>query len=68
MARVVLRADGRQLAATAAAGWPGSSLRLWHVRLPLTMEQLGRDRTVITATAYDAAGHVLGQVKLGQIY
>jgi len=21
-----------------------------------------------TATAYDAAGHVLGQVKLGQIY
>lgn len=67
VARVVLRAGGRQLAsaATAAAGWPGSSLRLWHARVPLTMQQLGRDRLVVTATAYDAAGHVLGQVKLG---
>jgi hypothetical protein len=69
VARVVLRAGGRQLAAaaTAAAGWPGSSLRLWHVRLPLTMEQLDRDRTLITATAYDAAGHVLGQAQLGRM-
>jgi len=67
-ARVVLRAGGRQLAsaATAAAGWPGSSLRLWHARVPLTMQQLGTDQTVITATAYDAAGHVLGQVRLGR--
>lgn len=69
VARVVLRAGGRQLAsaATAAAGWPGSSLRLWHVRLPLTMEQLGTHRAVTTATAYDAAGHVLGQVQLGRM-
>jgi hypothetical protein len=69
VARVVLRAGGRQLAsaATAAAGWPGSSLRLWHARMPLTMQQLGTDRAVITATAYDAAGHVLGQVPLGRM-
>jgi hypothetical protein len=70
VARVVLRAGGRQLAsaATAAAGWPGSSLRLWDARVPLTMQQLGTDRAVITATAYDAAGRVLSQVKLGQMY
>ena len=69
VARVVLRAGGRQLAsaATAAAGWPGSSLRLWHARVPLTTQQLGTDRVVVTATAYDAAGHVLGQVKLGRM-
>jgi hypothetical protein len=69
VARVVLRAGGRQLAsaATAAAGWPGSSLRLWHARVPLTMQQLGTDRLVVTATAYDAAGHVLGQVQLGRM-
>jgi hypothetical protein len=69
VARVVLRADGRQLAsaATAVAGWPGSSLRLWHARLPLDAQAAGGP-IAVTATAYDAAGHVLGQVKLGQMY
>jgi hypothetical protein len=70
VARVVLRADGRQLAsvATTRAGWPGSNLRLWHVRLPLNPQQAGSGRPAVTATAYDAAGHVLGQVKLGQMW
>jgi hypothetical protein len=69
VARVVLRADGRQLAsaATVLAGWPGSSLRLWHARLPLDLRQMAVGRVVITATAYDAAGHVLGQVQLGRM-
>jgi hypothetical protein len=31
------------------------------------MEQLGMHRAVTTATAYDAAGHVLGQVQLGRM-
>jgi hypothetical protein len=68
VARVVLRADGRQLAsaATVLAGWPGSSLRLWHARVPLDLRQTAGGRAVITATAYDAAGHVLGQVQLGR--
>jgi hypothetical protein len=69
VARIVLRAGGRQLAsvATMVAGWPGSSLRLWHVRLPLNPQQAASGQPTITATAYDAAGHVLGQVKLGQM-
>jgi hypothetical protein len=70
VARVVLRAGGRQLAsaATAAAGWPGSGLRLWHARVPVNLQQRAGGGLVVTATAYDAAGRVLGQVKLGQIY
>jgi hypothetical protein len=69
VARVVLRADGRQLASvtTLAAGWPGSSLRLWHVQLPLSAQGAAARMSAITAIAYDAAGHVLGQVKLGQM-
>jgi hypothetical protein len=70
VARVVLRADGRQLAsaATAAAGWPGSSLRLWHARVPVNLQQTASGRLVVTATAYDSAGRVLGQVQLGRMY
>jgi hypothetical protein len=70
VARVVLRANGRQLAsaATVAAGWPGSSLRLWHVSVPPHIQQAVSGRPVITAIAYDAGGHVVGQVRLGQIY
>ncbi len=49
-------------------GWPGSSLRLWHARLPLNPQQAGSGLLAVTATAYDAAGHVLGQVKLGQMW
>jgi len=55
-------------AATAAAGWPGSGLRLWHARVPVNLQQRAGGGLVVTATAYDAAGRVLGQVKLGQIY
>lgn len=70
VARVVLRAGGRQVAsaATAAAGWPGSSLRLWHARVPLSSQQAASGRPVITAIGYDAAGRVLGQVQLGRTY
>lgn len=70
VARVVLRADGRQLAsaATAAADWPGSSLRLWHARVPVNLQQTASGRLVVTATAYDSAGHAVGQVQLGQMY
>jgi len=65
VARVVLRESGRQLAVAATtAGWPGSSLRLWHVRLPLSAEGT---TSRVSATAYDAAGHVLGQVQLGRM-
>ena len=69
VARVVLRAGGRQLAsaATMAAGWPGSGLRLWRVRVPLNAQQAASGTPAITATAYDAAGHVLGQARLGQL-
>jgi hypothetical protein len=69
VARVVLRADGRQLASTAtvAAGWPGSSLRLWHARVPLDPQQVPIGKHAITAIAYDKAGHMLGQVQLGQM-
>jgi hypothetical protein len=69
VARVVLRAGGRQMAsaATVAAGWPGSTLRLWHAGVPQNSLQVISGRLTITATAYDAAGHVLGQVKLGQM-
>lgn len=69
VARVVLRAEGRQLAsaATVAAGWSGSGLRLWHARVPVNL-LTATGRVAVTATAYDAAGHVLGQVKLGQTY
>jgi hypothetical protein len=69
VARVVLRADGRQLgsATTVAAGWPGRSLRLWHVRLPLSDQGVAARVSAITAIGYDAAGQVVGQVKLGQL-
>ncbi len=69
VARVVLRAGGRQLASatTVVAGWPGSSLRLWHVRVPVNLLPTAIGRLVVTATAYDSAGHVLGQVRLGQM-
>jgi hypothetical protein len=69
VARVVLRADGRQLAsvATRAAGWPGSGLRLWDARVPLDPQQVPIGKHAITAIAYDQAGQVLGQARLGQM-
>jgi hypothetical protein len=69
VARVVLRADGRQLAsaATRTAGWPGSGLLLWDARVPLDPQEVPIGKHAITATAYDKAGHLLGQVRLGQM-
>jgi len=65
VARVVLREpDGRQVSASMiAVSWPG--LRLWTADLPMSTQQITGTRPTVTATAYDAAGHVLGQVRLG---
>lgn len=69
VARVVVRAGGRQLASTAtrAAGWPGSGLRLWDARVTVNPQQVASGTLVITATAYDGSGHVVGQFRLGQM-
>jgi hypothetical protein len=53
--------------ATVAAGWPGSSLRLWHARVTANFQQVASGRLVITTTAYDSAGRVLGQAQLGRM-
>jgi len=68
VAKVVVRLPGGgQVAAdTFRAGWPGSDLRLWQVSLPDSVwPQNGAEPTLI-ATAYDAAGHAIGQAQLGQ--
>jgi hypothetical protein len=67
VARVVLRfAGGQASTGTLVAGWTGSDVRLWAVSLP---DRVGQQQppTAVTATAYDAAGHVVGQVQLGQM-
>ena len=68
VARVVLRLpDGRQVSTrTFTAGWPGSNIRLWAASMPSDAGQPGLGMPAITATGYDAAGHVLGQVKLSR--
>ncbi len=65
VARVVLReTGGRQVSASMiAVSWPG--LRLWTASLPMSTQQITSARIRVSATAYDAAGHVLGQVQLG---
>jgi hypothetical protein len=68
VARVVLRLPfgGRPVSATtSASGWPG--VRLWTVQLPLSLYLRWTQgaRVHITATGYDAAGHVVGQATLG---
>lgn len=68
VARVVLRLPSGQQVSTStfASGWPG--LRLWAVTMPLSRQAIPGDRPpAITATAYDAAGHVLGHVSLGSL-
>jgi hypothetical protein len=61
--RIVLSFRGGSVSGrTVAAGWPGSSIRLWSVSLPA---DLGLPQPAITATGYDAAGHVIERVKLG---
>jgi hypothetical protein len=64
VARVVLRLpDGRQVSASTTTGWPG--LRLWTANVPLRGQAISDPRQVITATGYDASGHVVGRVQLG---
>jgi hypothetical protein len=68
VARVVLRlADGsKYVALSRAAGWPGSDLRLWSVALPgKLVNEITGTIAPVTATAYNAAGQVIGQVQLG---
>jgi len=66
VARVVLHLPGRRQVSTSTfAAWPGSGLRLWAVRLPAGVEYVGHRVPAITATGYDAAGHVVTQVTLG---
>jgi hypothetical protein len=50
---------------TFAAGWPGSGVRLWTAGVPVS-GSISDLQKAVTATAYDAAGHVLGQVQLSQ--
>ena len=58
-ARVVIQIGGRSYTAHLVAGWPGSGIRLWALTVPSS--GLIPPATV---TGYDAAGHVLGQVRL----
>jgi len=68
VSRVVLRLPSGQQVSTStfAAGWPGSEVRLWAVSIPSDTWQDGQAKPTITATGYDAAGHVVGQVQLGR--
>jgi hypothetical protein len=68
VARVVVRVpDGKLLSvSTFAAGWRGSDLRLWAVKLPKDSLSVAKgDSMAVTATAYDAAGQAIGTVQLG---
>jgi len=70
VARVVVRVpDGKLLpVSTFAAGWQGSDLRLWAVKLPSDSFNVVKGHsTAVTATAYDAAGRVIGTVRLGEL-
>jgi hypothetical protein len=70
VARVVVRVpDGKLLSvSTFAAGWRGSDLRLWAVKLPKdSFNFIKGNSTAVTATAYDAAGRVIGTVRLGEL-
>ncbi len=68
VSRVVLRLPSGQQVSTStfAAGWPGSEVRLWAVSIPSDTWQDGQAKPTITATGYDAAGRVVGQVQLGR--
>lgn len=70
VARVVVRVpDGKLLSvSTFAAGWRGSDLRLWAVKLPKDSFNVAKGSSMaVTATAYDAAGRVMGTVQLGEL-
>jgi hypothetical protein len=71
VARIVVHLPGgKQVTVnTFTPGWPGSSLRLWTAQLGtgLTHDRAGLPTGLptLTATAYDTAGHVVAQVRLG---
>ena len=68
VAKVVVRlpSGGQVTADTIATGWPGSDLRLWQVTRPDGGWPADGSQPKLIATAYDASGHSLGQVRLGQ--
>ena len=65
VARVVLRLAGsKQYGAQTFAGWPGSGLRLWAFSVPTHLfTSTSRRKDVMTG--YDAAGHIVWQMRLG---
>jgi len=71
VARIVVHLPhGKQVTVvTFKPGWPGSGLRLWSAALGTNLFNdhagLPTGLPKMTATAYDAAGHVLAQVTLG---
>jgi hypothetical protein len=68
VARIVLHLPGGGHAtAVTFPAWPGSGLRLWAIELSTDISDASRFVTQTTATAYDAAGQVLGRDSLGLI-
>jgi hypothetical protein len=71
VARIVVHLPhGKQVTVdTFKPGWPGSGLRLWTASLGTNLFNgqagLPLGLPTLTATAYDAAGHVVAQVRLG---
>ena len=71
VARIVVHLPhGRQVTvSTFLPGWRGSGLRLWTAQLGTGLfndkASLPAGLPALTATAYDAAGHVVAQVRLG---
>jgi hypothetical protein len=71
VARIVVHLPhGKQVTvSTFLPGWRGSGLRLWTAQLGTDLfndkASLPAGLPALSATAYDAAGHVLAQVRLG---
>ncbi len=65
VASVTLHLPGGELVGTPTfAAWPGSGLRFWAASLPTKIQYGGQ---TIKVTAYDAAGHAIGQYTLGLV-
>jgi hypothetical protein len=67
VARIVVHLPGgKQVTVdTFTPGWPGSGLRLWTAKLGTGLVSGRAGLPALTATAFDAAGHVVAQVRLG---
>lgn len=65
--RVVLRGPGgrKSSASMIPVSWPG--LRLWVADVPAGGRAIRNASVTVTVTGYDAAGHVVSQVRLGQM-